>query len=85
MRGLRHPAIASHSQVIPFWNGFTNWAGHRPEPVVESRSAEGRLDRLPALMADVIDRKVDVLVTMGHPDSIAARKATSTVPVVAGR
>ena len=51
--------------------------------LVERRSADGHLERLPALMADVIDRKVDVLVTYGIPGAIAARKATSTVPIVA--
>jgi putative ABC transport system substrate-binding protein len=34
-------------------------------------------------MADVLDRKVDVLVTYGTPGAIAAKKATSTVPIVA--
>ena len=51
--------------------------------VVESRSGEGRLDRLPALMAEVISLKVDLLVTYGTPGAIAAKKATSTVPIVA--
>ena len=50
--------------------------------VIESRSADGHLERLPALIADVIDRKVDVLVTYGLPAAIAAKKATSTVPIV---
>jgi putative ABC transport system substrate-binding protein len=51
--------------------------------IIESRSADGHLERLPALMADVIDRKVDILVTYGIPGAIAARKATSTIPIVA--
>jgi ABC-type uncharacterized transport system substrate-binding protein len=51
--------------------------------VIEEHSAEGHLDRLPALIAEVIDRKVDVLVTYGTAGAIAARKATSTVPIVA--
>ena len=50
--------------------------------VVEARSADGHLERLPALIAEVIDRKVDVLVTYGEPAAIAAKKATSTVPIV---
>jgi putative ABC transport system substrate-binding protein len=50
--------------------------------VIETRWAEGRYDRLPALMAEVVARKVDVLVTYGTPAAIAAKKATSTVPIV---
>ena len=51
--------------------------------VIETRSAEGHLERLPALMAEVIGRKVDVLVTYGTPGAIAAKTATGTVPIVA--
>ena len=71
-------------KFIPFWERLREmgWVEGR-SLVVESRSAEGKLDRLPALMADVIDRKVDVLVTYGTPGGIAAKKATSTVPIVA--
>ena len=50
--------------------------------VVEARSAEGHADRLPALMTDVVERKVDVLVTYTTPGAVAAKKATSTVPIV---
>jgi putative tryptophan/tyrosine transport system substrate-binding protein len=50
--------------------------------VIEARWAEGRTDRLPALMAEVIGRKVDVLVTYSTPGAIAAKNATSTIPIV---
>jgi len=50
--------------------------------VIETRWAEGRYDRLPALMAEVLERKVDVLVTYGTPAAIAAKQATSTLPIV---
>ena len=49
---------------------------------VETRWAGGRYDRLPALTAEVLGRKVDVLVTYGTPAVIAAKNATSTVPIV---
>jgi putative ABC transport system substrate-binding protein len=52
--------------------------------VLEKRWAEGRIERLPALMADVVARKVDVIVTVSTPAAIAARNATRTVPIVAG-
>ena len=51
--------------------------------IVEARSAEGRSERLPALMNEVIERNVDVLVTWSTSDAIAAKHATSTVPIVA--
>jgi putative ABC transport system substrate-binding protein len=49
---------------------------------VERRWAEGRIDRLPALMADVIARRVDLIVTYGTPAATAAKNATSTIPIV---
>jgi putative ABC transport system substrate-binding protein len=50
--------------------------------VVESRWAEDRYDRLPALIAEVLQRKVDVLVTVAAVGAVAARNATSTIPIV---
>ena len=50
---------------------------------IEYRWAEVRYDRLPALAADLVSRKVDVIVTEGGGPSVAAaRQATSTIPVV---
>ena len=50
--------------------------------IVERRWADGHLERLPALMAEVVGRKVDVLVTYSTPAGIAAKNATSTIPIV---
>jgi putative ABC transport system substrate-binding protein len=50
---------------------------------IETRWAEGHVERLPTLMNEVIARKVDVLFTYGTPAAIAAKKATATVPIVA--
>jgi putative ABC transport system substrate-binding protein len=50
--------------------------------IVEARWAEGDYDRLPALMNDLLARKPDVLVTYGLPSTVAARNATSAVPIV---
>ncbi|HMD63758.1 MAG TPA: ABC transporter substrate-binding protein, partial [Stellaceae bacterium] len=49
---------------------------------IEYRWAEGRYDRLPALAADFVARKVDVIVTSATPGIAAAKGATSTIPIV---
>jgi putative ABC transport system substrate-binding protein len=51
--------------------------------VVVARWAEGRVERLPDLMNQVIAQNVDVLFTYHTPGAVAAKRATSTVPIVA--
>jgi putative tryptophan/tyrosine transport system substrate-binding protein len=48
----------------------------------ETRYAEGKLDRLPALVAELIQANVDIVVTQGSEPVQAARKATDTIPIV---
>jgi putative tryptophan/tyrosine transport system substrate-binding protein len=50
--------------------------------VIEWRSAEGQLDRLPALAADLVRLKVDVIVTTGSGVTRAAKEASVTIPIV---
>ena len=47
----------------------------------ERRAAEGRLDRLPRLVEELVASKVDVIVTFGYPPALAAKQGT-TIPVV---
>src|SRR5216683_5940922 len=49
---------------------------------IESRFAEGRYERLPALAAELVDRKADVTVGLASPASLAAKAASRTIPVV---
>jgi putative tryptophan/tyrosine transport system substrate-binding protein len=50
--------------------------------IIEWRHAEAKLDRLPALAAELVRLKVDILVTGGPPATRAAKEATVTIPVV---
>jgi putative tryptophan/tyrosine transport system substrate-binding protein len=50
--------------------------------VLEYRYAEGRYDRLPELASDLVRMKVDVIVATSSISAHAARKATTTIPVV---
>jgi putative ABC transport system substrate-binding protein len=73
---------------VPIWEAFRH--GLRDlgyvegqNLVIEFRSAEGHVERLPALAAELVQRNVDVLVA-GGPEAVlrAARDATSTIPIV---
>jgi putative ABC transport system substrate-binding protein len=58
-----------------FVEGRTVW--------IEYRSAENQSERLPALAADLVERRVNVIVTIGGDNSArAAKDATSAIPVV---
>lgn len=54
----------------------------RKNPVIEQGSAEGKLDRLPAAVDDLVRLRVDVIVTASTPAALAAKNATRTIPIV---
>jgi putative ABC transport system substrate-binding protein len=69
--------------VAPFREGLREFGLREGENVIiEYRWAEGRYDRFPALIAELIGAKVDVIVTAGTPATLAVKKATTSVPLV---
>jgi len=76
------PATAL-SGINAFWERLHELGWIRDQNlIVEERWAESRYDRLPALMSEVLARRVDVLVTYTTQGAIAAKNATDTVPIV---
>jgi putative ABC transport system substrate-binding protein len=49
---------------------------------VENLRSEGHTERFPALAAELVERKVDLIVTAGTPPTTAAKNATATIPIV---
>ena len=49
---------------------------------IEYRGAEGKVDRLPGLAAELVRLKVEVIITAGPVPTTAARRATNTIPIV---
>jgi putative tryptophan/tyrosine transport system substrate-binding protein len=81
---LNSGSPGQNAQWLPAFHQGLSETGYLEEQNVsiEYRWAEGHYDRLPALAADLVGRKVDVIAAFGIPSALAAKNATSTIPIV---
>jgi putative ABC transport system substrate-binding protein len=85
---IGYQSIASREQTLHFVKAFEGGLrslGWRvgDNVVIEYRFADGHLERLPALAADLVRLGVDVIVATGiNPSAVAAMQATATIPIV---
>jgi len=84
---IGHLAGSSPGPYAPFVSAFHNGlkdAGYveGQNVAIEYRWAEGQYDRLSALAADLVRSRVTVIVANGTPAALAARAATTTIPIV---
>ena len=81
--GLLSPASRSPSVVPALFDALAELGWIEGKNVVfERRYAENRLERLPELAAELVRLNVDVIVAIGTPGPLAAKRATSTIPIV---
>ena len=73
------------STNVPFFQSLKETGYAEGQNVaVENRYAENQMDRLPSLAADLVRRRVAVIVASGAPAALAAKSATTTMPILFG-
>jgi len=84
LRDATRQGLAETGFVAPAqWGEHAEGRAEGQNVAIEYRLAEGHYDRLPALAADLVGRKVDVILTIGGElPARAAKGATSTIPIV---
>ena len=77
------PSSPSPNNLAAFHKGLSETGYIEAQNVsIEYRWMEGRADRLPALARDLVGRNVSVIVTTNNPIAIAAKAATTTIPII---
>ncbi len=74
----------AQSQLIAAWRRGLSETGYEEgkNVAIEYRFAEGRYDRLPAFAAEFVRQPVDLIVALAPPAALAAKVATTTIPIV---
>ena len=88
---LHRIGVLSHDAFLPgllesFQDGLRD-LGYRDGKTIafETRHADGKLERLPALANELVQLKVDVIFAINTPAALAAKKATTAIPIVITR
>jgi hypothetical protein len=79
-RPVERPTVPRHAYSVKRCAGSAYVEGQNI--AYEARFAERKLERLPDLAAELVRLKVDVIVAQGGASTEAARRATSTIPIV---
>src|SRR5215471_5224877 len=84
--GILMPGPAAHSAATldPFYRGLHELSYIEGQNLaIEQRNADWKPDRLPALAAELVGLKVDIIVAWSTPTAQAAKRATTSIPIIA--